>query len=279
MVMMGWKNMAWGSVYSREARQRWRDEIAIQVALADPYVLAPSLSYRCLLAAVSLALLLHAVAFTWLPVHANQSLLPPPAHLLRLHLEPVLVPPLAPPTSVPQQVHKVPVTPAKHTNQPVVQHLQKRAVQPPTKAVSQPVLSTTTPSVKPIAPPSSPAAPPVKKTEAKPDAVPASPKPLATAPADEPVSEARADADYLHNPPPEYPSFAKARGWTGRVLLRVHVLASGHPDQVELQHGSGHTLLDDAAVHAVQDWRFVPAKRGATPVDSWVGVPVDFKLS
>lgn len=277
--MTRWKSMTWGSAYSREARQRWRDEIAVQVALADPLVLAPSLSYRYLLAGAALALLLHAAAFTWLPVHASQPLLPPPAQLLRLHLEAVQIPPPAPPVRVPQHEHKTSAAPTKRASPPVIQHVQEHEVHAPPKAASKPVLSSPTPSAKLIAPPSSPMETPARKVEAKPDPTPVPPKPSAPVQVDEPVSEARADADYLHNPPPDYPSFAQTRGWAGRVMLRVHVLANGRPDQVELLHGSGHKLLDDAALHAVQDWRFVPAKRGTTPVDSWVGVPVDFKLS
>jgi protein TonB len=36
--------------------------------------------------------------------------------------------------------------------------------------------------------------------------------------------------------------------------------------------------LDEAAVSAVEGWRFVPAKRGDTPVASTVMVPINFKL-
>jgi protein TonB len=36
--------------------------------------------------------------------------------------------------------------------------------------------------------------------------------------------------------------------------------------------------LDDAALAAVQNWRFVPAKRGSVAVEGWVNVPIEFKL-
>ena len=58
----------------------------------------------------------------------------------------------------------------------------------------------------------------------------------------------------------------------------MHVLANGRPDRVVLAASSGHDALDDAAVAAVTDWRFVPAKRGAESIDGWVRVPVVFKL-
>lgn len=48
--------------------------------------------------------------------------------------------------------------------------------------------------------------------------------------------------------------------------------------QVSVASSSGHDLLDDAAVEAVNHWHFVPAKRGGQPVDSWVNVPINFNL-
>ena len=37
-------------------------------------------------------------------------------------------------------------------------------------------------------------------------------------------------------------------------------------------------VLDDAALQTVRRWRFVPARRGDTPVESWVDVPIIFRL-
>ena len=37
--------------------------------------------------------------------------------------------------------------------------------------------------------------------------------------------------------------------------------------------------LDQAAAEAVRRWRFDPARRGQTPIDGWVTVPLNFKLS
>jgi len=71
---------------------------------------------------------------------------------------------------------------------------------------------------------------------------------------------------------------ARSRGWEGQVLLNVHVQASGRPDQIEIVQSSGRNTLDEAALKAVREWLFVPAMRGATAVDGWVQVPIDFKL-
>ncbi|EGH14302.1 TonB, partial [Pseudomonas savastanoi pv. glycinea str. race 4] len=85
-------------------------------------------------------------------------------------------------------------------------------------------------------------------------------------------------AGYLRNPAPEYPSLARRRGWEGTVLLRVHVLASGKPGEIQIQKSSGRDQLDDAALAAVKRWSFVPAKQGDVAQDGWVSVPIDFKI-
>lgn len=107
---------------------------------------------------------------------------------------------------------------------------------------------------------------------------PAPPAP-APAPVVEKVTEAFGHAGYLSNPPPEYPSLAQREGWEGKVLLRVRVLADGHPDSVEVQQTSGRKVLDQAAIKTVKGWLFMPAKRGTTPIDGWATVPIDFKLA
>ncbi len=114
-------------------------------------------------------------------------------------------------------------------------------------------------------------------------ATPAPPAPVAAAPAPppppEPVTEPRGYAGYRSNPAPEYPALAQDRGLQGQVILKVHVLASGKADNVAVDKSSGHKILDDAAIKAVLAWSFDPAKRGQTPIDGWVKVPLNFKLS
>ncbi|MGV8307863.1 energy transducer TonB, partial [Pseudomonas aeruginosa] len=112
---------------------------------------------------------------------------------------------------------------------------------------------------------------PVPKPKPKPKPQPR-PKPA-------PLTPPSANAGYLHNPAPEYPALAMRRGWEGTVLLRVHVLASGSPSEIQVQKSSGREALDQAAVKAVKRWSFVPAKRGDKAEDGWVSVPIDFKLN
>jgi len=108
-----------------------------------------------------------------------------------------------------------------------------------------------------------------------------SPLPLAAIAREEapvPVTAASFDAAYLHNPAPTYPQAARRRGEEGRVVLRVHVLGDGSADAVEIAESSGHARLDAAARDTVRAWRFVPARRGDVALDSWLRVPVVFRL-
>jgi protein TonB len=102
---------------------------------------------------------------------------------------------------------------------------------------------------------------------------------VATAPAASPALEpARFDADYLNNPAPAYPMLSRRQGETGKVLLLVQVSAHGTAAQVEIKQGSGFPRLDQAALNAVRQWRFVPARRGDAAVAASVVVPITFRL-
>jgi protein TonB len=83
---------------------------------------------------------------------------------------------------------------------------------------------------------------------------------------------------YAHNPVPEYPHLAKARGWEGEVLLRVLVGTGGRVLIVDLARSSGYPVLDRAAIKGVEKWRFDPARRGPLAVESMVLIPIPFIL-
>ena len=67
-------------------------------------------------------------------------------------------------------------------------------------------------------------------------------------------------------------------GEEGKVILRVSVNPQGAADSVEIRTTSGSPRLDEAAVNTVKRWKFIPAKRGETAIQSWVLVPIIFKL-
>jgi len=113
---------------------------------------------------------------------------------------------------------------------------------------------------------------------AAPVAMPAESKSPVSPQAGEPVSQARFDADYLRNPAPPYPALSRRMGEEGKVVLRVSVNPHGSADSVDIKTSSGSPRLDESARKTVQNWKFIPAKRGETAIQSWVLVPIIFKL-
>ncbi|MFK3799103.1 MULTISPECIES: energy transducer TonB [unclassified Pseudomonas] len=207
------------------------------------------------------ALVLHGAVIYWV----NSSSTPPLP----------VVPPEIPPMTIefsqpaPPVVEPPPPEPVVQPEEPPPPVEDELAAKPPPKPLPKPKPKVAKPVPKPAPKPvEQPPAPP------QPVAAPAPPAP----PAPAPVTPASANAGYLHNPAPEYPALAMRRNWEGTVLLRVHVLASGKPGEVQIQKSSGRDQLDDAALAAVKRWSFAPAKQGDTPVDGWVSVPIDFKL-
>lgn len=88
----------------------------------------------------------------------------------------------------------------------------------------------------------------------------------------------RFDAAYLKNPAPNYPNMSRRLREVGTVQLRVRVSAAGQALDVLLAKSSGYSRLDEAALAAVQQWKFQPALRGGTAIEAWVLVPVEFSL-
>jgi len=86
-------------------------------------------------------------------------------------------------------------------------------------------------------------------------------------------------ARYRDTPKPDYPERARREGREGRVLLRVLVDDQGRSTQVEIHSSSGSDALDRAAVEGIKRWRFYPARRGDRPVESWLRIPIEFRLT
>jgi protein TonB len=84
---------------------------------------------------------------------------------------------------------------------------------------------------------------------------------------------------YAYSPTPEYPEEARREGREGRVLLRVLVDEQGRSKSAEVNQSSGSEALDQAAVQAIRSWRFSPARYGDKPVENWVKIPIDFRLT
>lgn len=111
--------------------------------------------------------------------------------------------------------------------------------------------------------------------------VPSEPAPepaLAVMPAPAAASRSVLRIVPIHNPEPRYPVLARRMGLEGQVVLRVRVTADGQLRSVEVMSGSGHDLLDQAALDAVREWRFQVRglSDGAQP--EALEVPIRFAL-
>jgi protein TonB len=91
--------------------------------------------------------------------------------------------------------------------------------------------------------------------------------------------ESLSQARYRETPKPNYPENARRKGREGTVLLRVLVDDKGHAKSVEINKSSGDDTLDRAAREAIERWRFIPAHYGEKAVESWIRIPVDFRLA
>ncbi len=75
---------------------------------------------------------------------------------------------------------------------------------------------------------------------------------------------------------PSYPRVSIKRGEKGKVLVSVIINEDGFVDLVELIKSSGFKRLDDAALKAAKNCRFIAAKRGGVTVKSKAKVPYNF---
>jgi protein TonB len=79
--------------------------------------------------------------------------------------------------------------------------------------------------------------------------------------------------------PVSYPADLYQQQVEGTVVLRLHVDENGTlaPDSTRVAESSGYAGLDSAAVRAVPDMRFAPARRGGQAVATTFLLPVHFR--
>jgi|GEM_PF-5546973 len=80
------------------------------------------------------------------------------------------------------------------------------------------------------------------------------------------------------NPPPGYPASALRQGWEGEVWIHALIAADGLVQAASVEKTSGYPILDQAAIDAVETWRFQPAPASDSPMERPVSIPVQFKL-
>lgn len=77
---------------------------------------------------------------------------------------------------------------------------------------------------------------------------------------------------------PIYPEIARRRGITGQVMLQIIVDRLGRVEH-EVTIVEALPMLDEAAIDAVRQWRFFPARaRDGRTVRAKVRIPIRFTL-
>ena|SRR5205814_640348 len=75
-------------------------------------------------------------------------------------------------------------------------------------------------------------------------------------------------------PKPDYPKYARARGWTGTGCFVMHVdQKTGRVKYVEMLQSTGHKILDDEVIATFSRWTFGPS------VAPKVAFPITFSLT
>ncbi|MGL4997232.1 MAG: energy transducer TonB [Deefgea sp.] len=218
------------------------------------------------------ALLLHAfVAWAWNGL-TSRKLTPPASSALAVMLQ-----------VMPAAVNKpAPKAPAKLDPRSLQHNKPQPQIAP--KLMTQPISSVSEPLAK-VLPKDSTAQTP-KELDLKPSAVNYSAD--AVKPMLKDAGEGQAEAKiipaqyrpaYLQNPEPVMPLISRKNNEFGVVGLRVKVSTKGEPLWVNVDKSSGFPRLDQVASKTVKDsWRFVPAKKGETPIESEVVFNIPFVL-
>jgi protein TonB len=153
---------------------------------------------------------------------------------------------------------------------PVVQAVQRQTAPPPPMPLA---IADLTPAPDAptgvVAPPVPVPLPPITAPVA------ATPTPAPVAPQIELPSS---DADYLHNPRPNYPAQSRRMGEQGKVVVRVLIGVDGLAQKAEIRQSSGFERLDDAALATVKSWHYVPGKRAGVVEAMWFSVPINYVL-
>ncbi|HXO21294.1 MAG TPA: energy transducer TonB [Thermoanaerobaculia bacterium] len=77
---------------------------------------------------------------------------------------------------------------------------------------------------------------------------------------------------------PEYPEYARAERWQGKVLVEIVITPTGLVRNPALLNPDGLPGMQASALDAMCDWRFKPALYGGQPVTTLYTLTVDFTI-
>ncbi len=197
--------------------------------------------------------LLFILALIWAPIPFKKQVIAPPT-VVKEPLSPVTLkpPPLRPerPVEISDKKRKLVPVPDRTPTQP--------EIAPTPEVLPEPdlILTDFDMAFEPGDPP------------AKGDAIP-----LTTPGLERPVIVKRAQ--------PNYPERGVRVGMQGYVMLEALLKADGTIDAIKILRGLGRGKLgfEQAAMDAVKEWEFLPAKLDGRPVDVYLNLKIDFVLN
>ncbi len=78
---------------------------------------------------------------------------------------------------------------------------------------------------------------------------------------------------------PEFPSEALKMGISGRVVLRFLVKTDGMVAKAFVIEADPRGFFEQSAMEAIDKWRFKPGRYRGNAVDTWVELPIHYRLS
>jgi protein TonB len=106
--------------------------------------------------------------------------------------------------------------------------------------------------------------------------LPSSRKQPAAPPAPIPVGGDVKPARLISSTPPLYPTLAKTQRVSGNVVIDALIDATGRVTTMKIV--SGPTLLHQAAMDALRQWKYQPATLDGKPVPMHLTVSIQFRL-
>lgn len=79
--------------------------------------------------------------------------------------------------------------------------------------------------------------------------------------------------------PPKFPDSARRKGVEGHVTLQVLINQNGEVERTRVREAQPSGVFEQAAVAAVQQWRFRPARYHGNPVKLWATQTIRFRLN
>lgn len=78
---------------------------------------------------------------------------------------------------------------------------------------------------------------------------------------------------------PVYPEIARRSGMEGAVWVKILVDKSGKPKKVVVIKDNGSGIFNEEAIKAAQKYQFTPAIMNSGPVQVWVAIKFNFRLT